>query len=150
MSSDDQRLTGLRQLQALLAYPREGLEVELKGWLDLDDGEQAAALTKAILALSNHGGGFVLVGFTEAEGVWLADEQHRPPDLSRYDQDRLNGLVTRYAEPPFHCELHHVPHPETQALFPVIVVPPGRVPIRPEERQIRKDSYYIRRPGPQE
>lgn len=153
MGADEQGLTGLRQLQALLAYPREGLDVEIKAWLDLDYGEQAAALIKAILALANHGGGYILIGLTEADGVWQPDEQHRPSDLSQYDQDRLNGLITRYAEPPFHCELHHVPHPESQALFPVVVVPPGRVPIRakresPETRQIRKDSYYIRRPGP--
>jgi hypothetical protein len=153
VGADEQQLTDLRQLQALLVYPREGLDVEIKGWLDLDDGEQAAALVKAILALANHGGGYVLIGFAEVEGVWAPDERNRPPDLRQYDQDRLNGLVTRYAEPSFHCELHHVPHPETQSLYPVVVVPPSRVPVRakrdsPEARHVRKDSYYIRRPGP--
>ena len=37
--------------------PREDLDRELKGWLDLKEGEQAASLMKAVLALANHGGG---------------------------------------------------------------------------------------------
>jgi hypothetical protein len=153
LAADEDQLSDLRRLQSLVAYPREGLDVELKGWLDLADGEQAASLLKAILALANHGGGYVLVGFREDGGSWTPDEANRPTDLHQYDQDALNGLVARYAAPVFHCELHHVPHPQTGAGFPVIVVPPGRVPIRakgdsPERRHIRKDSYYIRRPGP--
>lgn len=153
LAFDEDELSDLRRLQSLVAYPREGLDVELKGWLDLADGEQAASLLKAILALANHGGGYVLVGFREGGGTWTPDEANRPTDLYQYDQDVLNGLVVRYAAPVFHCELHHVAHPQTGAVSPVIVVPPGRVPIRakgdsPERRHIRKDSYYIRRPGP--
>jgi hypothetical protein len=146
-------LSDLRQLQPLVAYPRESLEIELKGWLDLSIAADAAVLIKAVLALANHGGGYILIGFHETGGAWQPDEANRPTDLSQFDQDVLNGLVARYSEPPFHCELHHVPHSETGDLFPVIVVPPGRVPIRakrdsPDARQVRKDSYYIRRPGP--
>jgi hypothetical protein len=149
----DEQLTDRRQLQPLMAYPRESLETELKGWLDVTDGEQAASLVKAILALANHGGGYVLIGFTESGGTWNLDEANRPSDLNQFDQDKLNGLVSRYAEPTIHCELHHVPHPQTGAVFPVIVVPPGRVPIRakrdsPKRKHVRKDSYYVRRPGP--
>ncbi len=58
-----------RQLEALVAYPREDLNCELKGWLNMDEGEQAASLMKAVLALANHGGGFILVGFAEEQGT---------------------------------------------------------------------------------
>jgi hypothetical protein len=153
LTPDDHQLNELRQLQPLVAYPRESVDVELKGWLRLDDPENAASLLKAILALANHGGGYVLLGFAEAGGTWVPDDDHRPANLSGYDQDALNALVYKYAEPVFHCELHHVPHPQSGAVHPVVVVPPGRVPIRakrdgPEKKQVRKDSYYIRRPGP--
>jgi hypothetical protein len=142
-----------RQLQALIAYPREDLDRELKGWLDLNAGEHAASLMKAVLALANHGGGFVLVGFTEQQGTWIEDVDHRPSDLTSYDQDGINSLVASYAEPVFHCEVHHVAHPQTGAVHPVVVVPPGRVPIRakrdsPERKQVRINSYYVRLPGP--
>lgn len=142
-----------RQLQALVAYPREDLDRELKGWLDLDDGENAASLMKAVLALANHGGGFVLIGFAEELGAWVEDAAGRPADLTMYEQDRINGLVASYAEPVFHCEVHHVVHPQTGVAYPVVVVPAGRVPIRakrdsPEMRQVRINNYYVRLPGP--
>jgi hypothetical protein len=142
-----------RQLEALIAYPREDLDRELKGWLDLNHGEHAASLMKAVLALANHGGGFVLLGFTEKQGTWMEDVDGRPADLTCYDQDRVNGFVANYAEPVFHCEVHHVGHPQTGAVHPVVVVPPGHVPIRakrdgPELKQVRIDSYYVRLPGP--
>jgi hypothetical protein len=49
LASEEDQLSDLRRLQSLVAYPREGLDVELKGWLDLADGEQAASLLKAIV-----------------------------------------------------------------------------------------------------
>jgi hypothetical protein len=83
--------TIFQKLQALVAYPREDLDRELKGWLDLDDGENAASLMKAVLALANHGGGFVLIGFTEELGTWVEDEAGRPADLMMYGQTESTG-----------------------------------------------------------
>jgi hypothetical protein len=151
VTSPSDRERDLRHLEALVAYPREDLEIELKGWIDLADDDHAANLMQAILALANHGGGYVLIGFLETAGTCEPDEQRRPADLRRYDQDRLNGIVTNYAEPVFHCELHRVAHPTTGAVHPVVVVPPGDVPIRARRdgpSHVREHAYYIRRPGP--
>jgi transcriptional regulator with XRE-family HTH domain len=143
----------VRRLQDLLAYPRESLDIELKSWLDLSQGEDAANLAKAVLALANHGGGYVLLGFVEESGDWRPAEG-RPGGLGGYDQDRVNGIVHHYADPPFQCEVHHVRHPANGELFPVIVVPGGHsVPIRakcegPNGKHVRQHAYYIRRPGP--
>jgi predicted HTH transcriptional regulator len=97
MASEEQqgelRQRDLRQLQPLVGYPRETLEIELKGWLDLSNAEHVGSLVKAILALANHGGGYVLIGFLEQGGTWVPDEANRPPDLSDYDQDKINGFV---------------------------------------------------------
>lgn len=95
----------------------------------------------------------MLIGFAESGGAWRP-AQHRPETLAAYNQDAINGIVARYAEPTFHCQVEHVEHPESGLIFPVVVVPGGhRVPIRsksedPERRHIRIDTYYIRRPGP--
>jgi hypothetical protein len=151
MAADEQELAALRQLQALVAYPRETLDVELKGWLDITGVPHQADLMKAILALANHGGGYVLIGYREENGTWVPDEASRPATFAAYNQDRLNGLVANYAEPSFHCELHHVAHPQTGAVHPVIRVPGGTVPIRARRDgagHVRVNSYYIRRPGP--
>jgi hypothetical protein len=140
-------------LAALLALPREALDIEAKGWLDLEDEDHKEDLAKAMLALANHGGGFVLIGFTLQAGQ-LSPAPNPPADLSAYDQDRVQKVVDRYAEPPFQCDVHHIQSPATPQLHPIIVVPGGhRVPLRaksegPNRKHLRINSYYIRRPGP--
>lgn len=143
-----------RRMQDLLVYPREDLGVELKDWLDLSVAEHRADLAKAIMAHANSGGGYILIGFTEAEGSWSTAEGNRPPKLEMYSQDEINGIVERYAEPPIHCEVYHLAHPETGAVFPIVKVPGDhRVPVRskrdgPDKKHVRQNEYYIRRPGP--
>ncbi len=143
-----------RRLADLLRDPRETLDVELKEWLDIAaDAEHKATLAKALIALANHGGGYVVFGFAETDdGVVPAEP--RPPNLATYTPDAVNSIVRRFAEPPFHCDVQLVTSPETGFDHPVVSVPGGhQVPIRsrrsgPEERIIQADRYYIRRPGP--
>lgn len=153
MAATDDSEPGLRRLERLLGAPQESLEIELKGWLDLDTREAQADLAKALIALANSGGGFVVIGFAEDAGS-VAPAPHRPPSLELYSQDRIGGIVERYAEPSFHCETRHVRGASDGELYPVIVVPGDhRVPIRakrsgPEGRHLQEHTYYIRRPGP--
>jgi len=142
-----------RRLQALLAYPREDLDIELKGWLDLSSECDKSILAQAILALANSGGGYVLLGFAEEGGGWIPAEQY-PSHLNGYTQDIVNGIVQRYADPPFHCEVYHALHPQSGLLFPIVTVPGGhKVPIRakrdgPNGEHVRQNTYYIRGLGP--
>jgi predicted HTH transcriptional regulator len=87
-----------RQLESLTRNPREGLEVELKGWLDLSQGEHRADLVKAILALANHGGGYILIGYDDITRGPLSSPTNM---MSGYDQDTVNDIVRRYADPRF-------------------------------------------------
>lgn len=142
-----------RRLGDLIRAPREDLDKEIKSWLDLNDNGDKARLAKAILALANHGGGYVIIGFAEQGGTWTPADP-RPEDLAGFSQDAVNGIVSRFAEPVFHCEMHHVPHPETGEIYPVIFVPGGHsVPIRskrpdPTQTIVQINQFYIRRPGP--
>ena len=69
------------RLADLLLNPQESLDVEYKGWVELAGNDQhKALLAKAIMALANSGGGFVVVGFTEKDGRLILD-QGRPPTL---------------------------------------------------------------------
>jgi len=142
------------RLRNLVRQPREDLHIEVKGWLDLGDENHKADLAKALLALANHGGGYVLIGFSEQNGQLAVDEVNRPSDLNGYSQDLINGVVKSYADPPFHCTVHFVPPRDSEDTLPVIVVPGGhRVPIRcrrdsPSGRHTKQNAYYIRRPGP--
>ncbi len=129
----------------------ESLEVEIKDWLDIKESLHKADLAKAILAMGNHGGGYIVIGFVEVEGVYVA-KSTTPEISSLYNQDMINGIVARYADPVFHVELHLVT--SEKGCHPVLVVPGGhRVPIRcvrsgPDGRHAKQNAYYIRRPGP--
>ena len=143
------------ELEALVHNPREDMHVEIKGWLDLSTTEHKALLAKATLALANHGGGFIVIGFSRQAGVY-APAAGRPEQLaSSMNDDLINGIVRAYAAPAFHCSLHLVGTPGLPGLFPVIAVPGGhRVPIQairgsPDQRTLINGRVYIRRPGPE-
>jgi hypothetical protein len=130
-------------LDRLILEPSETLEVEYKVWLDLTTKSHKAKLAKELIALANHGGGHVVLGFSDPGMIPLA----KPNGYPALTADDINGIVAAYADPPFHCGvaevLGHV----------VISVPAGAtVPIRSkrgsENNEIINDCYYIRRPGP--
>ena len=142
------------RLADLLRDPQETLDVEIKGWLDLArNQEHKATLAKALLALANHGGGYVIIGLTETD-AGFATASGQPVSLDDYWQDIVNGIVHNYAEPAFHCSVHHVPHPTSGVIHPIIGVPGDhRVPIRakrsgPNNQTVQQHAIYIRRPGP--
>jgi transcriptional regulator with XRE-family HTH domain len=131
------------------------LDVEIKGWLDLvNSNHDKATLAKAIIGLANHGGGVIIIGFEEAEGG-VVEAEGRPQNLAGYTPDRVNAIVSRYIEPPFHCDIKIVTSPQNDRLYPIVVVPGGHhFPIRsrrsgPDGNVMRESVYYIRRPGPQ-
>ena len=141
------------RLAELLKDPRESLEFEVKNWLDLQhSNEHKAVFAKAVLALSNHGGGFIALGLREtAEGIVEAED--RPAKLDGYSQEIVNGIVQNYCDPHFHCAVHLVHNPEN-AIFPIVVIPGGhRTPIRarragPNGQTVTSNAIYVRRPGP--
>ena len=141
------------RLGDLLLDLREDLDVEVKNWLDLDgNNHDKATLAKAALALANHGGGFLVLGFEETGGN-LKEAAGRPPTLDRYNQEVVNGVVQKYCDPPFHCAVHWVPNTDG-AVFPIVTIPGGhRVPVRarrsgPDGHPLRSNVIYVRKPGP--
>jgi len=139
-----------RRLESLTRNPREDLEVELKDWLDLDQGEHKADLAKAILALGNHGGGYVLIGYDDATRRPVPSPASA---MSGYDQDTINGIVRRYADPQIHVQVERAPDANGDD-HPVVLIPGGHsVPVRckrsgPGGAHVRQHAIYIRRPGP--
>ena len=141
----------IKLIQELLRQPAESLEVEIKNWLNLNEKEKKADLAKELIALANHGGGYIIFGFDETNGQF--SQSQRPEDITSYNQDHINGIVERYADPTFHCEVLHVKHPDSEENFAVIEVPGGHtVPIHakrngPNGQHIRQLACYIRRAG---
>ncbi|MDA0184320.1 ATP-binding protein [Solirubrobacter phytolaccae] len=157
MTSQDRQWTSgeaLADLQVLIETPRETLDVELKEWLDLTtDNVGKATLAKEILALANHGGGWLIVGASERSDGWVPSGQC-PYDIGGYSADAINAIVSKYADPNFEVATHHLTDRAGNP-YVVIDVPGGhRVPVRaraagPTGHALRDNVYYTRRPGPQ-
>jgi hypothetical protein len=141
-------------LEDLLRVPREAPDIEVKEWLDLGSNEHRAALAKEIIALANHGGGFVLIGFKEDGEGQFQPAQDRPPNLNAWSQDNVQSIIAKYVDPPFQCRVAHVTHPAAKLPHPVVVVPGNhRVPIKaksgsPDNRKLAANRVYVRRHGP--
>jgi hypothetical protein len=136
-----------------LLNPRETLDFEVKQWLDLSDVEHQGIVAKALIALENHGGGFLLFGYKDADGI-LVPDPNRPSTLEPYLTDSINAIVKKRAEPVFHVEVTLQRHPETGEEFPLVrVAGSSRVPVRSDsetpERSLRLNVYYLRAPGPE-
>jgi predicted HTH transcriptional regulator len=108
-------------LERLILDPVESLEVEYKEWLDLHSKPHKAKLAKELIALRNHGGGQLVLGFSDP-GM---QPSPRPEGYNYVTADYVNGIVARYCEPSFHCAIARVGN------HLVISVPAGViVPIR--------------------
>lgn len=51
------------RIQASVDRPSESLSVELKRWIDPASPEGKEKIVKTALALRNHGGGYLVIGF---------------------------------------------------------------------------------------
>lgn len=144
------KLPSVQELEPLVAEPREDLGTEYKDWLDLTRNEHRATLAKAAIALVNHGGGFITLGFEETTSGLQSHD--RPSDIPEITQDAVNAAIRRYASPEFHCELHSIPHPTTGVTHPVVVVPGTMTEPVMSKRDcvgvISQNKCYIRKPGP--
>jgi hypothetical protein len=141
------------ELEPLLAAPVEALDVEYKSWLDLrGNDEHKANLAKAAIALANEGGGFIILGIREQRPDLISEG--RPPEIAPYDQDLLNGIIRRFASPPFHCALSLLRHPVTGHGHAVVRIPGGfGSPVMSRSgtagNTIRPHLCYVRKPGPE-
>ena len=145
-------------LDDLLSEPREALDIEVKEWLDLADNQHRAALAKEIIALANHGGGYLLVGFKEDAAGNFAPDLNRPMDLTTWSQDAVQSIIAKYVDPEVQCRVHHRVRPDAGEMYPIIVIPGGsRVPIRakagspgiaPDNTKLVANRIYVRRAGP--
>ncbi|MGB5833272.1 MAG: hypothetical protein WBG92_14935 [Thiohalocapsa sp.] len=137
------------RIQDLVNRPSESLSVELKRWIDPASPEGKSKIVRAVLALRNHGGGYLIVGF---------DDETLRPDVENvladfhyaFHIDKIQGLISQYSSEPFEIKIEF-PLREEQA-YPVIVVPPGvKTPVASKrdlpngnKKLISRDDVYVR------
>ncbi len=115
------------QIATLIRQPSEGLQVELKTWLNPTDDDCVAKLIKSVFAIRNRNGGFLVIGFNNATG--LPDSCPWGQNVKTlYHSDKIQGLVSRYASVSF--EIAVVFGERDGQLHPVVAVPEGvQVPV---------------------
>lgn len=133
----------------------EDLNIEFKRTLPLNEKEGKAKLAKEICALSNHGGGWIVLG-REDDGSY---PNTLPEDLHGVDQDTINQIVSTYLQPPPHCYVRWMKPKDVP--FDVLVIwasSHGVSPISGAKNGpngatggtvgVVKGSHYIRKAGP--
>lgn len=141
-------------LADLIREPNESLNVEVKEWLDLSDNDHRATIAKEIIALANHGGGFLVVGFEEQSDGSFKAGSARPSNLEAWSQDGIQSIVAKYLDPSIQCRVVHQSDGIAGEKYPIIVVPGGhRMPVRakagsPDGKKLVTHRVYVRRPGP--
>lgn len=77
------------QIRALVEQPVEALQVELKTWLDPRTDDGIAKLVKAMFAIRNRNGGFLLIGFDNGTMAPASNYPHLAARLIPFDSWRL-------------------------------------------------------------
>ena len=143
-------MPSIQDLLPFITEPREDLGVEYKTWLNLSGNEHKATIAKAAIALANHGGGFIIIGFEE-RGQELYSIAC-PDDMQEITQDLINAAIRRFAAPEFHCEMYNITNPTSGIVHPVICIPGTQTEPVMSKRDCQdtlvKNRCYIRKPGP--
>lgn len=132
----------LTKLNQLVDKPSESLLLELKDWIDPDSIEGKAKIIKAILAMRNNDGGYLLIGFDNGDCSPNIDDA--PNDvLQLFHTDKIQGYVTKFSSEPFEIFVHY---PEIAGKnFVVIEVPQGvKTPVAAKSDLVDQGKYLIR------
>lgn len=134
-----------KQIAALIQQPSESLQVELKTWLDPRTDEDIAKIVKTIFAIRNRNGGYLIIGFNDE--TCLPDSYSLDTKVQKlYHIDKIQGLVSRYANNPF--EISVVRQEREEQLYPIIVVPEGvRLPVIVKRDLIGKKNKKLLQEG---
>jgi hypothetical protein len=88
------------RIAELLVHPAESLNVEVKTWIDPRTPDGIAKLIKAVFAIRNRNGGFVVLGFDNL--TLKPDPNPLTDDIDLlFHIDEIQGLVSRFASQPF-------------------------------------------------
>ena len=152
MATDDSDLADL------IEAPNENEANEYKCWMDLSDEKVRRDIARHVAALANYGGGYLIFGFNDKD---LSPDTNFPKNFEEtYTHDYINGaIVSRYLEPPVHCDVVPLCSPSSGNKHALIRVPThGATPVCVKKggtsfdgstnSQVQSDTYYVRKPGP--
>jgi hypothetical protein len=108
--------------QDLINRPTESLSIELKGWINPNTPEGKDKIVRAAIAMRNHGGGYVLIGFHNDTGEPYTD--NIPSNVRKlFHQDNIQRIVSKYSSELFEVKVHFPIRDGIE--FPVIEIKAG-------------------------
>ena len=127
--------------------------MEVKEWLDLTNNDHRALVAKEIIALANHGGGYLMIGFEELTDGSFKPANPRPPNLDAWSQDAIQSIISKYVDPTVQCRVVHQAAPASTDRYPIVIVPGGhrnliRAKSGSPDGKLVPHRVYTRRPGP--
>jgi hypothetical protein len=110
------------RIEDLVARPSESLNVEIKRWISTDEANGIAKLVRAVLALRNRNGGYIVVGLDDK--TLKPYIENEPANVREaFHVDKIQGLISRYASELFEVGVAFASREGRE--YPVIVVPEG-------------------------
>ena len=104
-----------------MARPLESLNVEIKNWISPDEPLGIAKIVKAVQAIRNRNGGFLLIGFND---VTLLPDSDRPSNVKPlFHSDKIQAIVSKYSAQQFEIAVGF--GSRDGADYPVIIIPDG-------------------------
>ncbi len=147
--------------QRLLTQPSERQDVDYKASLPFrGDDSFSLKLARHILGMANSGGGWLVIGFSEAPGEgWVPDSSHDDSICASYDttslQQRVNSSVERGQR--IQMKVHFERHPDTCQRHPILqvhgfdrgpfVCRSDRTATDTNAKVLNKGAVYVRRPS---
>lgn len=146
----------ISQLQDLIEKPAEREWLELKSWVDLTDkaSPARAGIARHLAAIANYGGGYLVFGFNDDGSRCAARNDVR----KLYGHDVMAGIIDRYLQPKFQCEVsfesfagveHAIVWIPSHGASPVISKADGPHDSKGQPQGIRSGLVYIRTPKPE-
>lgn len=144
------------ELRDLIEKPVEREWLELKSWTDLKDKSSPAraGIARHLAAIANYGGGYLVFGFNDDGTRCTANSDVR----EHYSHDVIAGIVDRYLQPKFQCEVafetfggveHAIVWIPSHGPSPIVVKADGPQDVKGQPQGIRLGAIYIRSPKPE-
>jgi len=128
------------RIKNLVDKPSESLAVEIKRWIDPETPEGKEKIIKAVLALRNNNGGYLVIGFDN--DTLEPDIQNIPGDIKGlFHIDKIQEMISKYASDPFEVSVEF-PDRDGQP-YPVIIVPPGLRTIVAAKSELKDGSRTL-------
>ena len=125
-------------LSEIINQPSESLSKEVKNWFDPASFLGISKIVKACLALRNHDGGLLLIGFDNQNGQFNRSEAPQKVRES-FHVDMIQGYITKYSSEPFEILVYYPVIEESACV--VIEVPQGlRTPVAIKSDLIDKNN----------